>query len=263
MKQNNQPSFQLGCGLIRIGRVWGVDSKPVPTEAKAQEFLETAFELGIRFFDTAPAYGLSEDRLGTFLKKLTAQQRSEITVATKFGEHWDTETNQTFVDHSYKKLQESYEKSLSKLGKIDLLQLHKAGIQNLQSDDVSQAFEFVRKSGTTFLGASISDLETGAVACKDARLQYIQLPYNQERSELLAVIQLAKENSKKILFNRPFAMGAITLDTTQTTKKAKMVEAFKFIQKTNCPGVILSGTGSPEHLKENLGVFKKVIKKSN
>jgi len=69
--------IEFGCGLIRIGRVWGVDSKEVPTEKEAIEFLEFAFSQGVRFFDTAPAYGLSESRLGKFFKQLTEDERKK------------------------------------------------------------------------------------------------------------------------------------------------------------------------------------------
>jgi D-threo-aldose 1-dehydrogenase len=45
--------------------------------------LETAFEVGIRHFDTAPLYGmgLAEEVLGRFARR----RRSEITLTTKFG----------------------------------------------------------------------------------------------------------------------------------------------------------------------------------
>lgn len=55
---------RLGLGLTGIGRVWGAASKPVPSESEARALLEKAFELGIQVYDTAPAYGLSERRLG-------------------------------------------------------------------------------------------------------------------------------------------------------------------------------------------------------
>ena len=69
-------SIELGCGLIAIGRPWGTTAE-VPSEAEAIDFLQFAYDSGIRFFDTAPSYGLSEERLGHFLDLLTPQQRAE------------------------------------------------------------------------------------------------------------------------------------------------------------------------------------------
>ncbi len=248
-KQNNQSSVTLGCGLIRIGRVWGVNNKPVPSEADVQAFLEGSFELGIRFFDTAPAYGLSEKRLGDFLKNLTSKQRAQITVATKFGEHWDADKQEPFVDHTYEMLVASFEKSLNTLGKIDVLQLHKASSNLLEDKDIKQAFSLSLKSGVSYLGASISDVDTGLAACSDERLTYIQLPFNKERMELLPVIQKALITEKKVLFNRPFAMGAIT-------EQQAMIAAYKRIIDLGCPGVVLTGTASLEHLRQNSNNFE-------
>lgn len=248
-QQNNQSSISLGCGLIRIGRVWGVDNKPVPSESDVQAFLEGAFELGIRFFDTAPAYGLSEKRLGTFLKNLTPEQRNKVTVATKFGEHWDDDKQEPFIDHTYEMLAMSFEKSLNELGKIEVLQLHKASTNLLEADEIDQAFSFALKSDVSFLGASISDVDTGLKACSDGRLTYIQLPFNEERMELLPVIDKAKISDKKILFNRPFAMGAVT-------GQPSMIAAYKRIIDLDCPGVVLTGTASLEHLRQNINNFE-------
>ena len=57
-----------------------------PRNEEAFSFLQHAFELGIRYFDTAPSCAYSEARLGSFLCKLTREQRQEVVIATKFGE---------------------------------------------------------------------------------------------------------------------------------------------------------------------------------
>jgi aryl-alcohol dehydrogenase-like predicted oxidoreductase len=246
--------LSLGCGLIRIGRVWGVDDKPIPSEKEVRSFLEETFELGIRFYDTAPAYGLSEDRLGSFIQSLTNKQKNEITVATKFGEHWDEDAQSTVVDHSYDALIESLEQSYKKLKKIDLLQLHKATRENIQSSDVSEAFTYSKKMGIKELGASISDLKTGLFIVEDENFNYIQLPYNFERKELFPVIIAANKLRKKIIFNRPFAMGAVAI---KEEKMTEIINAFNLILETNASGIVLTGTASKEHLKENILFWNK------
>lgn len=247
--------IKFGCGLIRIGRVWGVDSKEVPSEKEALEFLEFAFLKGVRFFDTAPAYGLSESRLGKFFKQLTQEEKDKTIIATKMGEHWNSDSQETYVDHSYNALTYSIEKSMDLLGKISILQLHKASVSLLKNGEVSRAFEYAQTLGIQLFGTSISDIETGLLSCEDDRFSYIQLPYNKERADLLPVILRAKEKNKKILFNRPLAMGA----AVQSANKAQAIyDAFSFIDQTGAEGVLLSGTASTKHLKENIEVFKKI-----
>lgn len=69
----------LGLGTVPIGGLY----QPV-TDAEADTLIRRSYELGVRFFDTAPEYGsgLAESRLGKVLPEL---QRDEMVVATKVG----------------------------------------------------------------------------------------------------------------------------------------------------------------------------------
>lgn len=251
-------NIEIGCGLIRIGRMWGVENKSVPSSESVSLFLSHAVEQGIRFFDTAPAYGESEERLGSFLKTLSKSQRSKIIVSTKCGEHWDTKSKQPYVDHSLKALRASIDQSIERLGSIDVLQLHKASVSLLKDESVLQAFEYARRKGVSHFGASVSDIETGEFACKMDVIEYIQLPYNRDRPELLPVIEQAKRQGKKVLFNRPLAMGASATGKTDREKRQVITDAFAFIAEAGVSGVILSGTASIEHLNENMSCFKEI-----
>lgn len=70
---------ELGFGTANIGNLHREVS-----EDEAWEALQTAWDCGIRYFDTAPHYGLglAERRLGAFL---ASKNRSEFTVSTKVG----------------------------------------------------------------------------------------------------------------------------------------------------------------------------------
>jgi aryl-alcohol dehydrogenase-like predicted oxidoreductase len=157
---------KLGLGLIGIGRQWGHAGGQVPEEAAAIDFLRGAYELGVDFFDTAASYGSSEQRVGRFLQTLSPEQRNHITVSTKFGDHWDTEANDSYVDHSYDALRASLDRSISRLGKIDMFQLHKTTPQVLKSDDLKQALDYARSKGIQVFGASVSDVESGRMVCE-------------------------------------------------------------------------------------------------
>ncbi|MFT4219666.1 MAG: aldo/keto reductase [Microbacterium sp.] len=69
----------LGYGAANVGNLF----RPL-TDDEAWEVLEAAWECGIRYFDTAPHYGLglSEQRLGAFLR---TKPRAEYVVSTKAG----------------------------------------------------------------------------------------------------------------------------------------------------------------------------------
>jgi aryl-alcohol dehydrogenase-like predicted oxidoreductase len=162
-------SVQLGLGLIGIGKPWGVAPRPVPFENEAIALLEFAFELGVRYFDTAPSYGdgVSEQRLGRFLKSLAPADRERVTAATKFGEHWNAASGEPYADHSFDALARSLELSMARLGRIDVLQLHKTTPQALLSGSVSRAWDFAASLGIRQFGASVSDPESARLAIAD------------------------------------------------------------------------------------------------
>jgi len=251
--------IRLGLGLIGIGREWGHVKSTVPTEQEALEFLEFAYQSGFTFFDTAPSYGTSEARLGKFLKTLTLVERQKITIASKFGDHWDPQANTAYVDHSYEALCASLDNTLRQLGKIDLLQLHKTTPAVLSSVAFRKALEYARSLGVTNFGASISDETSGLMGCADESLAALQLPYNANNTTFGPVIDQAVEQHKFVLINRPYNMGEMLQTENGTQPEERQTAAYRFILQKNFHGVILTGTKSRQHLTENLEAFQAAI----
>lgn len=224
---------ELGLGLLSIGRPWGVRQEPPPSEDAALHLLQSAVDLGIRFFDTAPAYGASEAILGRFLRT----NRREVFIATKMGETWQ---GASVVDHRYESLQRSIDRSVELLGRIDLLQLHKATADNLRSPDVGRAVEYARSRGIREFGASVPDVAAAEVAASSGWCTWLQFPYNRANTALEPIFRLT---GMKLIVNRPLAMGALG------------TEAFQFIRRRQFAGVVLTGTKSARHLAENYAAF--------
>jgi aryl-alcohol dehydrogenase-like predicted oxidoreductase len=242
----NQNNTQLGLGLIGIGKPWGHVPRPVPSELEARALLDFAYELGIRYFDTAPSYGdgVSEERLGGFLRSMPAGQRVGVVAATKMGEHWDRATDEPYADHSFDALRRSLDRSMARLGRIDILQLHKTTPEALRSDEVARAWEYARSLGIARVGPSVSDLESARIAVETPGFSVMQFPFHRGNPTFAPVLEMAAGRGMWIAVNRPFAMGA-------------MVDggAFRFILGHPFTGAILSGTTSKEHLRENWNAF--------
>lgn len=127
----------LGMGCAPVGNLY----RAVGNEA-ARETLDSALELGIGYFDTAPYYGfgLSERRLGEALRG-----RDDVIVSTKVGRILDpapgadtSSERHGFVspmpfeprfNYSYDAILHSHEHSLQRLGlaKVDILLIHDIG----------------------------------------------------------------------------------------------------------------------------------------
>ncbi len=245
-------NISLGLGLIGIGRNWGHIQSTIPTAFEVDILLEKAIELGICFFDTAPAYGMSEERLGTFLKNHSSVL-DPIVVATKFGEFWIEESQTTLTDHSYAKCVASIDLSLQRLGKIDVLQLHKANKDVLMSDSFARICEYATSLKITSIGVSASDLETGTIALEIPNVDYIQIPFNLYFSQLSPLFDLARVKGKKVIINRPFNMGKLLYDESEKFSKE---QAFAFIVSQGFEGVVLTVTTSVKHLVENVKAFE-------
>lgn len=249
---------RLGCGLIAIGRKWGHIESAIPSEVDSVNFLTKAYEYGIDFYDTSPSYGVSEQRLGIFLESLSAKERDRLTIATKFGEHWNTEMNEPYVDHSYDALKRSLDQSIKLLGKIDVLQLHKTTPQVLQSEDFNKAVEYARSLGINTIGASITDLESANIVSVDQTLNVLQFPYNLSNMNFHSVFEWAK--NKLVIVNRPFAMGALLYEPGVANQNQQKIDAYKFILREKQNNlIILTGTKDPNHLQENIQAFKNAL----
>ena len=126
---------ELGFGTAPLGNLYRAVS-----EADAQKTLDAAWKAGIRYFDTAPLYGLglAETRLNHFLR---GKKRDDYVISTKvgrllevcppeqrtgIGKFFDTPSRKERYDYSYDGVMRSIEFSLERLGidSIDILFAH-------------------------------------------------------------------------------------------------------------------------------------------
>jgi D-threo-aldose 1-dehydrogenase len=123
---------ELGFGTAPLGNLYKAIS-----DAEARATLDQAWESGMRYFDTAPLYGLglSETRLNGFLRDKPRDQyllSSKVgrimkpcapEARTGLGKWFDVPQRQEQYDYSYDGVMRSVEFSLERLGvsRIDIL----------------------------------------------------------------------------------------------------------------------------------------------
>lgn len=155
---NSLVSAQLGMGCASLGNLY----RPI-SDDQARAAVDTAYEVGMRLFDTAPYYGLglSERRVGDALRP---RDRNSYRLSTKVGRLLDPDTTPNlpaerygFVtpmpftvryDYSYDGLMRSYEASLQRLGlaRIDILLVHDIG-RDTHGEDADRHFADLADSG--------------------------------------------------------------------------------------------------------------------
>ena len=247
---------QLGLGLVGIGRAWGAHASP-PPENEVRALLETAFTLGVKVYDTAPAYGASERLLGAFLRTLTREEREGVFIATKFGEHWNDDGT-TRVNHSYEALMRSLDNSVEHLRDIDLLQVHKASREALENGDLKWALEAAQAMDIPQFGASVSDVEAGRLAI-GMGFHWLQFPYNRQNTTLEPLLAEARAADIRLMTNRPLATGAMLAGAAPEARAAATRDAYAFVLEGNPGGVVLGGTTAPAHLEANLKAFNEAL----
>ena len=257
--------LSLGMGLLSIGRSWGFFTKPVPTEQEVAALLDVALNAEIFLWDTAPAYFLSEARIGRYLSQLPPKKRSQVLVMTKFGEHVnpttvDASAVKTYADHSYGALARSFENSLRHLGKIVAVQVHKASLHNIIATDTLKALAAAKKYGVQYVGASVGDVETGLLAIESGHYDFLQFPLSSSQRGLMALIEKADRHKVSVVTNRPFAMGALMQagNDTESADEAAF-SAMLFLKQHVKNGAVLTGTSNVKHLHANIKAFKAAL----
>ena len=155
---------ELGFGAGGIGGLYAAVNREAAMAA-----MQAAWDVGMRYFDTAPFYGhgLSERRVGDFLRDKTG-----YVLSTKVGKllravPQDQVPNHGFVDplsfavdfdYSHDGILRSFEASLARLGlnRVDILFVHDLERRNL-GDDYDRHFATFMNSGLKALEALKSE----------------------------------------------------------------------------------------------------------
>jgi len=150
---------ELGCGTAPLGNLYAA----VP-EKQAQDTLDAAWKAGIRYFDTAPLYGLglAETRLNHFLR---GKPRDSYVLSTKvgrllkvsppsertgIGKFFDTPSRREVYDYGYDGVMRSLEDSLERLGvdRVDIIFAHDLDFSNhITKEAVDARFEELMEGG--------------------------------------------------------------------------------------------------------------------
>lgn len=219
---------RLGLGTAPLGSLYREVG-----EAQARETLEAAWDGGIRYFDTAPHYGLglAERRLGAFLHD---KPRDEYLVSTKVGRV--LEPNLAFAggrdlangfdvpddlvrrfDPSADGIRRSLDDSLERMGldRIDILYLHDPDQYDLDLGlrEGLPALAALRDEGLVrAIGVGVNDSAVAARAVREGDLDLVMIAGRYTLLEQTAATDLlpaAAERGVRIVDAAPFNSGLL------------------------------------------------------
>lgn len=204
----------IGFGAWGIGGFVPGASYGKTDDAVSKAALRRAFERGIDFVDTAPAYGdgHSEELIGETLAEMPQADADRIVVGTKAGQPRFADP----VDFSPEAIKRSAEASLKRLRRtaIDLLQLHNATPELLRErPEILGALDDLRKAGTIRAwGLSMKSPAEAKIGIAEFGAPVVQANYNviDHRAADCGLFDAAAKAGASVIARTPLAFGFLS-----------------------------------------------------
>ena len=195
---------EIGLGTWQLGAKWGAPFN----QQEAQTILETAYDNGINFIDTADIYndGNSEKAIGTFIQN----KKDNLYIVTKCGRGLNPHTDAMYTP---KAMEDFIDGSLQRLNveKLDMVLLHCPPTSVYKKDVLFAGLEQIKGKGKILnYGVSVETVNEGMMAM-EYDIAAIEIIFNmfrlKPREELFSV---AKEKRVGIIARVPLASGLLT-----------------------------------------------------
>lgn len=254
---------KLSLGTVQFGLNYGIannSGKPHLDDVKA--IVTYLYNEGINCFDTAQAYGDSEEILGCVL-----EDKENLFVVSKLKSIFFLENLTIHVEKSLKNLN---------INSLFALLLHDSTLlyewNNAYTDKIK---ELQQKGLIKYFGVSIYTSRDFEYAIKNDAIQIIQIPFNifDQRALQERWFDIAKENNKLIFIRSVFLQGLLLMDTLppylqkakEEISKLKLLSeefglskvelALSFAESVGANSIILFGCETLEQAKENIKTF--------
>ncbi|MCE9523461.1 MAG: aldo/keto reductase [Alphaproteobacteria bacterium] len=169
-------SAELVLGTAQLGMPYGAANRTgQPSEQEAKLILRSAVNAGVRWIDTAAAYGSSEQRIGAALPGSL-----RVRTATKLSPLDDIDERTTPGEIRWA-VRDSVRRSCTRLkvDRLEVLMLHRAAHLTAFDGAIWHAVKAFRDEGAIYdLGVSVYAPEEALQAIADRDVRHIQLPFN-------------------------------------------------------------------------------------
>jgi len=230
----------IGFGAFKIGRNQGIKypiGYPLPDEAEVARLLRGVLHAGIGYIDTAPAYGLSEERLGALLP-----DAPDIVISTKVGERF--EDGISSYDFSVGAVQESVRRSLVRLRRRRLdavfIHAHADDVAVLEQTPVVETLFALKAEG--LIGAIGFSGRTVQAAMKALDfIDILMVEYHLQDRSHAEVIRSAAARGIGVVVKKGLASGRLPAD-----------EAIRFVLGTEGVASLIVGGLDIGHILQNV-----------
>jgi aryl-alcohol dehydrogenase-like predicted oxidoreductase len=218
----------LGIGAMSFSDFYG------PTNTKeSHAILKTALDNGIDHIDTAKVYGmgLSEERIGSFLRTLGKSDQQFFKIATKGGidrKNFD-DKGPVHFDNSREFLTQELDASLQRLGLdcVELYYVHRREEQRPIEEVTETLVSFIKAGKIRQFGFSEIAPSSLVLASKIHSVGAVQSEYSlSTRYPELGLLQRTKELGSSLVAFSPVGRGLLT-DNPHSFKTVQTMEFLK------------------------------------
>jgi aryl-alcohol dehydrogenase-like predicted oxidoreductase len=247
----------LGLGTVKIGRNRDVkypQGFELPDDASVERLLEAALAEGVVLWDTAPAYGVAEERLGPFV----ARHRDRLVLCTKAGEEYGPEGSHH--DFGRQALTESVHRSLRRLRTdvVDVLLLHSHGrdLEILDHSDALETIERLREAGDVRFGG-ISAKTAAGIERGGACLDVVMAPFGPAHRDLGEALRQVHAAGTGVLAIKVLGQGH-ALETDTVPAEDPIEVALRTVLGAGFVDCAVIGTRSADHLRQAAGAARRI-----
>lgn len=201
---------RLVSGTAQLGMAYGISNRAgVPSRSRAAAVIETALGCGIRFFDTAQAYGESESFLGAALAHCGLA--GGVYVVSKLHPQLNPIDSEAIV--------RSLEKSVERLGgPLWAMLLHRPGWLDAWDDGLGAALREARRRGLVrYWGASVYTVDEAQRVLAQEAMDVVQVPANAWDQRILrgGIFRMAAARNKLCFVRSIFLQGLLTMPSQE------------------------------------------------
>lgn len=196
-------------GTVQLGVSYGVNNKEgLPDSNEVNDILELAWQGGVRWLDTASAYGLSEERIGSFL---AANPDKNFSVVTKLpADLADATAAQSSLSQSLK---------LLRLRRVDCLMLHNIEhIPRLGSDLGKFLLKEKQNGSIAEIGASVYSISQLREVANYPFVTAVQIPANvfDQRFNSPEIVDILA--SRRVFIRSVYLQGLLLMAEQEAAK---------------------------------------------
>jgi aryl-alcohol dehydrogenase-like predicted oxidoreductase len=252
---------EISFGCVELGIPYGIgvrSRRDMLSEKQAVELLHEAVAQGINLFDTAPAYGASEEILG----KAFEHRRDDVLICTKCPALTD-ESGAVLQGRALRKtVEQSLMKSLTALRSdhVDIYMLHQVSEPVLHSDEVVHLFdEFKRHGLIRAAGASTYPGGITGHVIDSGKWDVVQVAFNLMDQREAPFISQAQAQGVGVLVRSVLFKGILTDKGRDLHPELKAVENHRHVYQAFLAGNVTLADLATRYVLSKDGVSSALL----